>query len=51
MYCTNIRVEIFNLKDESTGQSKVCAEVKGAFSKSGFKWKTLHNDPQTGKIA
>ena len=49
--CSNVRVEIYNLKDEATGQSKVCPEVKAAFTKNGFKWKTLSNDPHTGKIA
>ena len=49
--CSNIRVELFHVKDEETGAIKVIPEVKNAFSKNGFKWKTLSNDPVTGKRA
>jgi hypothetical protein len=32
IYCTNIRVEIFHLKDEATGQIKVEPDVKNAYT-------------------
>jgi len=48
IYCTNIRVEIFHQQHEG-GQFKVDPEVKLAFSGVGFKWKTLNNDPATGR--
>lgn len=51
VYCTNVRVEIYHLKDESTGKVQADPDVKNAFAKQGFKWKTLSNDPSTGKRA
>ena len=51
VYCSNIRIEIYHLKDETTGQFKVEADVKNAFTAKGFKWKTLSNDPVSGKRA
>jgi hypothetical protein len=51
VYCQNIRVEIYHIKDEETQQMKVDLDVKNAFAKCGFKWKTLSNDPITGKRA
>jgi hypothetical protein len=49
--CSNVRVEIFHLKDPESGHIKVDMEIKNAFSNSGFKWKTLTNDRITGKRA
>ena len=49
--CSNVRVEIYHLKDETTGKVQADPDVKTAFTKSGFKWKTLSNDPATGKRA
>jgi hypothetical protein len=49
--CSNVRVEIYHLKDESSGKIQADPDVKNAFTKSGFKWKTLSNDPSTGKRA
>lgn len=51
VYCTNVRVEIYHLKDEQTGKMQADVNVKNAFTKAGFKWKTLSNDPATGKRA
>lgn len=51
VHCSNIRIEIFHLKDEVSGQFKVEVEVKNAFAANAFKWKTLSNDPITGKRA
>lgn len=51
LFCSNIRIEIYHLKDETTGQFKVEVDVKNAFAACGFKWKTLSNDPITGKRA
>ena len=49
--CQNVRVEIYHFKDEATGKVQADPDVKNAFTKSGFKWKTLSNDPATGKRA
>jgi hypothetical protein len=49
--CQNCRVEIFHIKDPATGQMKADPDVKTAFTKNIFKWKTLTNDPVTGKRA
>lgn len=51
VYCSNIRVEIFHIKDQQTGQMKVDPDIKTAYTNCGFKWKTLTNDPHTGKRA
>lgn len=51
MYCTHVRAEIYHLKDEATGKLQADLHVKNAFTKSGFKWKTLSNDPASGKRA
>ena len=50
VYCTHIRVELFHISDD-TGKMQADPDVKNAFSKVGFKWKTLSNDPATGKRA
>lgn len=49
VYCTNIRLELFHIKDEASGKIQADPDIKNAFSKVGFKWKTLSNDPNTGK--
>ena len=46
--CDHIRVEINHFKDNS-GNLKVDNSVKSAFTTLGFRWKTLNNDPLTGK--
>lgn len=51
MYCTNVRVEIYHMKDEASGKVQADPDVKNAYAKQGFKWKTLSNDPHTGKRA
>lgn len=51
VYCTHIRLELFHLKDDATGKIQADPDVKSAFTKIGFKWKTLSNDPHTGKRA
>eukprot|EP00347_Sterkiella_histriomuscorum_P021246 403334687 len=49
--CSNIRVEIYHQKDEASGKIQADPDIKNAFTKCGFKWKTLSNDPVTGKRA
>ena len=49
--CDHIRVEIYHIKDEVTGQTKVDPLVKAVYTEKQFKWKTLKNDPITGKRA
>ena len=51
VYCNNIRIELFYQKEAETGKFNAVPEVKTAFQKNGFKWKTLNNDPVTGKRA
>lgn len=51
VYCTHIRVELFHLKEDASGKIQADIDVKGALTKCGFKWKTLSNDPATGKRA
>jgi hypothetical protein len=50
VYCQHIRLELFH-KQDSAGKFQADPDVKNAFSKLGFKWKTLSNDPHTGKRA
>ena len=50
VYITHIRVELYHISDE-TGKMQADPDVKNAFTKVGFKWKTLSNDPSTGKRA
>jgi len=49
--CSNVRIEIYHMKDEASGKFQADPDVKNAFTKCGFKWKTLSNDPITGKRA
>lgn len=51
MPCDHIRVEIFHIQDEATGQTKVDPHVKAVYTEKKFRWKTLTNDPATGKRA
>jgi hypothetical protein len=48
--CEHIRVEINHYKD-SEGNLKVDNFVKTVYTNKGFRWKTLINDPVTGKRA
>jgi len=48
--CDHIRVELNHFKDDS-GSMKVDTNIKNAYTKNGFRWKTLNNDPVTGKRA
>ena len=48
--CDDVRGEIYHFKDDS-GQQKVDPNVKNAYAGVGFRWKTLTNDPATGKRA
>jgi len=50
MPCDHCRVEILHLKD-SEGNTKVDPDVKAAYAGCKFRWKTLTNDPKTGKRA
>ena len=49
--CDNIRVELYHFKDDETGKINVDNDVKLAYAGKGFRWKTLTNDPATGKRA
>jgi hypothetical protein len=49
--CSNVRIEIYHMKDEATGKFQADPDVKNPFTKCGFKWKTLSNDPVSGKRA
>jgi len=49
--CENIRIEIYHIKDEVTGQIKADPHVKAVYAAKRFRWKTLTNDPSTGKRA
>ena len=46
--CDHVRVEINHFKDNN-GNLKVDNSVKSVFTSLGFRWKTLNNDPLTGK--
>lgn len=48
--CDHVRVELNHIKDKD---GKLAADpfIKKVFSESGFRWKTLQNDPKTGKRA
>lgn len=48
--CEHIRVEINHYKDVE-GNLKVDNFVKTVYTNKGFRWKTLINDPVTGKRA
>lgn len=39
------------MKEDASGKIQADIDVKDALSKNGFKWKTLSNDPVTGKRA
>jgi hypothetical protein len=44
-------VEVMHIKDEETGKMAADPGVKTAYTSQAFKWKTLSNDPATGKRA
>jgi hypothetical protein len=50
IYCQHIRLELYHQTD-AAGKIQADPEMKAAFTKVGFKWKTLTNDPVTGKRA
>jgi hypothetical protein len=50
MYCQHIRLELYHQTD-AAGKIQADPDVKNAYAKAGFKWKTLTNDPATGKRA
>lgn len=49
--CDHIRVEIYHVLDLITGQTKVNPLLKEVYTEKRFRWKTLTNDPVTGKRA
>ena len=51
VHCMHIRIELYHQLDEPTGKLQADPDVKNALTKVGFKWKTLSNDPVTGKRA
>jgi len=48
--CNDIRVELYHFKD-AEGNLKADLTLKAAYAKMTFRWKTLANDPVTGKRA
>jgi hypothetical protein len=44
-------MEIYHIKDVETGKQAADPEFKAAVAKFGFRWKTLSNDPVSGKRA
>lgn len=51
VHCNHIRIELYHQLEEATGKIQADTDVKNALAKAGFKWKTLSNDPVTGKRA
>ena len=51
MPCEHVRVELLHIKDEETGKTAADVDVKTCFTSKGFRWKTLTNDPTTGRRA
>jgi len=53
MLADSIRIDLCHMKDEGNPDSKLQAdaEIKAALgmNRQGFKWKTLLNDPETGR--
>ena len=51
MLADHIRVDLQHIKDEATDKRAADTEINAALSmnRKGFKWKTLINDPDTGK--
>ena len=51
MYAETIRIDLYHFKDEESGTLKANQEIKDSLGmqKKGFKWKTMLNDPATGK--
>lgn len=49
--CDNVRVEVYHIKDEATNLTKADPYVKTVYTTKKFRWKTLSNDPVTGKRA
>lgn len=51
MPCEHVRVELLHIKDEETGKTAADPDIKNCYSGKGFRWKTLTNDPVTGRRA
>mmetsp|Transcript_31809 Transcript_31809/g.31100 ORF Transcript_31809/g.31100 Transcript_31809/m.31100 type:complete len:122 (+) Transcript_31809:846-1211(+) len=49
--CQNIRVQLWHVKDQEKDSMSLDPNIKTAYYSIGFKWKTLTNDPATGKRA
>lgn len=50
--CNDIRIELFHFKgDGEEAKLAVDPDFKAAVAKHAFRWKTLQNDPVTGKRA
>lgn len=49
--CDHVRVEINHIKDAESGKMAAEPAFKAAYAKFGFRWKTLTNDPETGRRA
>lgn len=47
-HCHAIRVNLYHLKDSTTGQLKADPEFKGLLKAKKFKWKTVQNDMDAG---
>lgn len=51
IYCDKLRVEVFHVKNTTTGKMAADPVIKAAYNDAKFRWKTLNNDPKTGKRA
>lgn len=53
MFADSIRLDLFHFVDQNDPNAKLAADnyLKGVFgmNRRGFKWKTVINDPKTGK--
>ena len=51
MYAETIRIDLYHFKDEESGKLQANQDIKVSLGmeKKGFKWKTMLNDPATGK--
>jgi len=51
LHSDTIRIDLYHYMDSETGNLKASTMIKDALSmqKKGFKWKSIMNDPDTGK--
>lgn len=51
IYCDHIRLELFHLTNEETKKMAADPAITAALKAEKFRWKSLINDPKTGKRA